>query len=263
MILIKKKYYYILIFTVLFLFQSTKILAASFLNRCPVSESSIFNSANNLYKEGKYEEAIEQYKKIENMRFESGNLFYNLGNCYFKTGRLGESILYYEKAKKLLPRDSDLKLNYEIAKSTVTGYVVPVRQPFFFRISNFLFQWLTVDELTIFISICFILCLVILLMRFFCPICYVYLKSVFVVLFVIFILACFSLFNKVSLIDKEAVILTAHAQIRFEPFKKANVFFEISQGSKVEVLQQKDKWVKIKRCDGKIGWVAEESLGFI
>ncbi|GAH77672.1 unnamed protein product, partial [marine sediment metagenome] len=75
------------------------------------SNDELFRKGNALYKEGKYEDAIEQYRKIIDGGILNGNLFYNLGNAYFRKGKIGYAILYYEKALKFLPRDRELNEN--------------------------------------------------------------------------------------------------------------------------------------------------------
>ena len=76
----------------------------------------IFYKANALYEEGKYDEAIEVYTGLIDQGLESGNLYYNIGNCYFKKGELGKAIVNYERANKLIPDDSDLKSNHDFAR---------------------------------------------------------------------------------------------------------------------------------------------------
>jgi len=56
---------------------------------------SLFVSANNLYKTNDFEAAIENYKKIESQDLVSAELYYNLGNCYYKLNKVGPSIYYY------------------------------------------------------------------------------------------------------------------------------------------------------------------------
>jgi len=77
---------------------------------------SLFVSANNLYKTNDFEAAIENYKKIESQDLVSAELYYNLGNCYYKLNKVGPSIYYYEKALKLNPLNEDVKKNLVFAK---------------------------------------------------------------------------------------------------------------------------------------------------
>jgi tetratricopeptide (TPR) repeat protein len=75
----------------------------------------LFKEANQCYQEGKFNEALEHYKKLENLGYQSGALYYNMGNTYYKLGAVGYAILYYEKAAKLIGNDEDLIANFEHA----------------------------------------------------------------------------------------------------------------------------------------------------
>ena len=62
---------------------------------------SLFYKANEKYQEGKYEDAIQLYQEIISEGYESPVLYYNLGNSFFRSNKLGKSRLFYEKALKL------------------------------------------------------------------------------------------------------------------------------------------------------------------
>ncbi len=70
-----------------------------------------FFEANRAYKSDQYREAAEGYLNLVEKGFKSGHLYYNLGNAYFRLGDLGKAILYYEKARLLIPRNDDLRFN--------------------------------------------------------------------------------------------------------------------------------------------------------
>ena len=79
------------------------------------SPDDLMKSANKFYQDGNYQLAVESYQKILGQGFESGALYYNLGNAYFKTGKLGYAIFSYEKGLKIDPNDEDLSYNLKIA----------------------------------------------------------------------------------------------------------------------------------------------------
>lgn len=253
--------FFILFFFLIIPLANTEAL--SVLNRCSVTESSIFTKANDFYRGGQYPQAIEEYKKIEKTGFESGNLYYNLGNCYFKTGHLGQAVLYYEKAAKLIPRDSDLKSNYALAKTKTSGYNVIPKQNFILKLSAFLFEGLTTDELTVIMSLLYMVCIGIFLLRVFRPALNLSLRPVLFIALVFFVFGVYSLAQKIKLDNKEVIVLFPQTKVRFEPFKKATVFFELSEGAKAAILQRKGNWVKITRSDGKTGWVLKDAIALI
>ncbi|NOX96750.1 MAG: hypothetical protein GXO98_01540 [Nitrospirae bacterium] len=65
-----------------------------------------------------YMQAILRFEKIVNEgNIRNGRLFYNIGNAYFRRGELGKAILYYKRAEKLIPADSNLRQNLKYARA--------------------------------------------------------------------------------------------------------------------------------------------------
>ncbi len=71
----------------------------------------IFFEANRAYKNQQFRKAIDTYQTLIADGFANGHIFYNLGNAYYRSGDLGRAILFYERARLLIPRDEDLKFN--------------------------------------------------------------------------------------------------------------------------------------------------------
>lgn len=78
---------------------------------------AVFARANAAYEDGDYDAAIETYGQLVAMGAEDRDLYYNLGNAYFKSGRLGYAVLYYERARQLAPRDEDIRSNLALTRS--------------------------------------------------------------------------------------------------------------------------------------------------
>ena len=109
---------------------------------------AIFYQANIYYQEGKFDAAIKSYEKLIDLGLESGNIYYNLGNSYFKKGELGLAVLNYERAKVLMPNDSDLRSNYDFALQAL-NLEPQLSGGWFERMVYRLFQAQTIDSLTI------------------------------------------------------------------------------------------------------------------
>ena len=92
-----------------------------------------FEQANQLYLQAKYPDAIAQYEKILQSGFESGELYFNLGNAYYKSGSIQKAILNYERARQLLPRDEDVQFNLQLANLQVVDKIDAVPRLFVFR----------------------------------------------------------------------------------------------------------------------------------
>lgn len=223
------------------------------------SHQKAFARANSFYEQGRYEEAIKEYEGILASGWESGNLYYNLGNCYFKKGKLGWAIFYYEKARRLLPQDKDLEANYEYAISLAEGRASSAKRGIFKMFSDFRDAF-SIDALTILVALFYYLVLISILVGLFWEKFKRRTFDLSFILAIFFVLGIFLLQQKVSLLGKEAIVIEKKVEARFEPLQKADIYFTLYEGTKVRLLSSKDNWWKIKRDDGKSGWVEKDKL---
>ena len=109
-----------------------------------------FSKANELYKKGQYTKAIELYLSIEKQNLQSDDLYFNLGNCYYKLNKVAPSVFYYEKALKLNPTHEDALVNIEFAKRMTIDIVEELPKTFLQRFSSNVIQKYTFDTWAIF-----------------------------------------------------------------------------------------------------------------
>lgn len=222
----------------------------------------LFYRGNDLYAEGKYSEAIEEYSRIVEEGYENGGLYYNLGNSYFKIGDIGRAILNYERAKRLIPRDADLESNYRHARSLVEGQTYTPNYNFVMRFIRNMFSQFTINEITLLLSIIFVIVTVILIAA-------VYIGPkrnliiTIAILGLVFVVGVIALNQKSGAIGKESVVVTESTEAKFEPFDRATTHFTLYEGMKVNKIIDKEDWYKIKRLDGKAGWIKKTSLEVI
>ena len=81
-----------------------------------LAQTEEFDSGNKFYENKDFESAARMYENIRSQGFESAELYFNLGNAYFKQGKLGEAILNYMRAQRLNPSDEDIRHNLEFAR---------------------------------------------------------------------------------------------------------------------------------------------------
>lgn len=79
--------------------------------------NALFDQATEAYNVGEYQKAIESYEKILENGEHSANLYYNMGNAYYKQNQIAPSIYYYEKALLLQPNDPEIENNLAYAKN--------------------------------------------------------------------------------------------------------------------------------------------------
>ncbi|MFH1799203.1 MAG: SH3 domain-containing protein [Candidatus Omnitrophota bacterium] len=220
-----------------------------------------FASANEYYKKAEYEKAIIEYKKVLDKGYESEPLYYNMGNTYYKIGKLGEAILNYERAECLMPRDADLASNYGFARASIKAGLIPEKKGIWsWRPLNLYVNNFSVNELCRIASGAYVLVILLFVTA------VVRGKSgprqlVAIVLLIIFaLLSAGSVYYKAARIKRAGVAITHDTEVLFGPFDSATKFFTLQEGMCVEILSEKDDWYKIRRVDGKVGWVKKPAV---
>jgi tetratricopeptide (TPR) repeat protein len=97
----------------------TERQGASKARRSQTTTTATFGQANERYTRGEYEKAAVAYEQLVDRGVESESLYYNLGNAYFRVGRLGPAVYNYERALRLDPNFEDARYNLRVAREVV------------------------------------------------------------------------------------------------------------------------------------------------
>ena len=224
----------------------------------------LFLEANNHYKNGAYKNAIAQYENIEKLGVTSSDLYFNLGNCYYKLNKVAPAIYHYEKALKINANHREAAENLTFAKRMTIDVIEALPKTIFQRFSENTFQKLSFERWAIIAVIAsFLVALFFLLYRFS--------KSSKKKLFyfnttilsaVLLIMSVFFAYSNLKTITKNrpAIIFATKTEIKNAPTTSGETVFELHEGTKVFVLDALDRWKKIKIADGKTGWIATDDL---
>ena len=113
------------------------------------SGTEVMTVANDLYEAGRYSEAADAYERLVDQGLESSDLFYNLGNAYFKSGDLGRAILNYRRADRLDPRDQDIQANLDQARDQTVDQLGAAGDALVVRFVRFAKSWVTLNEMAV------------------------------------------------------------------------------------------------------------------
>ncbi|MBU1086836.1 MAG: tetratricopeptide repeat protein [Candidatus Omnitrophica bacterium] len=221
---------------------------------------ALFYKANEFFQQGNYEQAERIYQEILASGLDSGSIYYNLGNAFFKQGQMGRAIVNYERAQRLLPRDSDVQANLQYALSLCNNSVVPLRHFWLISILKRIAKHLSLDAWTLILSGIYFFGL--LFFAGFMLSKKIALKKIAVCLSCCFILvSCLWLvkFQEIRM-GKKAIIIVPEIDSRFAPSKDAVVHFKTYEGASIDIIDQNNAWLRIKTPDGKIGWVPDTVL---
>lgn len=234
-------------------------MLSPFILSAQVNVENIFSQANELYNKGDYIEAINNYKEIIKNDLHSAELYYNLGNSYYKIDSIAPSIYYYEKAIQLNPNDSEIIDNLELANNSLVDEIDPITTPLiesiFNRVSNIFYF-----ETWGYISIFFSFLIVALFLSYYFANNSKLKRATFVLLCisVIFMLASLANGNNGynSYMNNEyAIIYSYETDLKTEPNFRSETLFMLHEGTKVQVTENYNNWIKIRLANGQIGYI--------
>jgi tetratricopeptide (TPR) repeat protein len=223
-----------------------------------------FEKGNDLYKTGKYEQAIDAYASVLKANQHSSALYFNLGNCYYKLNKVAPAIYSYEKALVLRPKDSEILNNLRFAqKRTIDEVKVIPKVGFAKLLRDFtgIYHYNTWAWIAVVLSISFLL---VFLGYYFSDTTVAKRIAFFVMfalIFVILIVISAAVFEK-SHYDNEkpAIVFAEMAEVRGEPQKASAVIFMLHEGTKVYVEEKVGSWKKVQLTDGTEGWIESNAI---
>lgn len=247
----------------LLIFAAFMVAGMFYSGRLTAQPDSLVIGANNSYNAEQYPDAIEKYRAVIDQGYVSPELFYNLGNSYFKLGRIPEAILYYEKALKLEPGNEDIRYNLQLANSRITDKIEPVPELFLRTWWKQLRDRLPVDSwawasIAGFLLVLFFTGIVVLsrssrLKRF------SFWTGVVILLFSILATTLASQSLKEITNQEEAIIFTPTVTVKSSPNKGSVDLFVIHEGTKVHITDKVEGWSEIRIADGNKGWVTDDT----
>ena len=218
--------------------------------------------AEGLYEQQKFDSALIVYNQLVAEGYESADLYYNIGNIYYKKMDIAHAILFYERAYLLDPNDSDIEYNLAFAHSQQTDKIDVIGEGVFQKMYKSLYRFFSL-KMWIFLSVfCFFLFLIGLLIFLFSRVI-LYKKigfflGIFCVLFSgISYSAASSRYSELT--NREyAIIMEPTVSIRTEPTYSSKVLVVLHGGVKLTILQERNGWYSIRLQDGKQGWIEQE-----
>jgi tetratricopeptide (TPR) repeat protein len=219
-----------------------------------------FFESNAQYKAGNYAEAATGYAQLVDAGFRSAPLYYNLGNALFKDGAVGGAVLNYERARRLSPRDPDVRANLQFARERIGAGddAMPLESPLWLRLLVPLAFRAGTTGLVVTTSVIYTLLMGVLGIQLFVPRARQLCGRAAIVTGVV--LALVASAAGLQLVEEHvrttAVVTRAGtASVRFEPSASGTVHFTLPEGAVVRELARRDGWRQVARGDGRRGWV--------
>ncbi len=227
--------------------------------------TQMYNEANALYRKGEFEAAAGRYTEVVSQGVRNGYVYFNLGNAYFKTGEIGQAILAYERALRLMPGDEDVLANLRFVnvlkedRNPDDDVNLPT------RLILSVYRHLSANVLAVLSSIC-------LLMMSAAAVFWLYStsrRSVWIGLLVLMglglsgsgTLLSYRVYSKAAVSD--AVVLADDVQGRSGPGDDYLLVFTVHEGTKVGIERVENRWYLVRLPNGIGGWVPGDTVGKI
>ena len=226
--------------------------------------TSLFDQGKELYKNGKYQQAINSWMQILDKGEDSAELYFNLGNAQYKLNHIGPSVYYYEKALQLSPNDEDIKNNLAFAENARIDSIEPLPKTVFSKWYKSIAGVFTFNgwaSLAVAFSISFV---ALFLLYYFS---YsekrkrlLFASSMFMGIFLVASLTMAFLTYGDFTKKQPAIIFASKIEVKTEPSMGSSVAFTLHEGTKVQISAQDGNWYRITLADGKDGWIPATDL---
>lgn len=242
--------------------KATVLLLLLFL---PLSGHAVTKAeADSAYIRGQYQQAIKDYEMLLKQGA-SADLYYNLGNAYYRSENITRAVLNYERALLLSPGDRDIRFNLQIARAKTIDKIVPESEMFFFTWYRSLVNLMSVDAWAWTALIALALLIVLLLVYLFSE--RIWLRKIgffggFVLLILFALSNLFAWQQKQDLLfRKGAIVISPSVTVKSTPAKNGTDLFNLHEGTKVSITDGTMKgWMGIRIADGKEGWIESNMI---
>ena len=231
----------------------------------PLGASAVTKAeADSAYVRGEYQLAITDYEALLKQGG-SAELYYNLGNAYYRTENITKAVLNYERALLLSPGDPDIRFNLQIARSKTIDKIVPESEMFFITWYHALVNLMSVDAWARMALISLALVIMLLLVYLFASRIWLRKVGFFggILLLIVFVLSnLFAWQQKQNLLFRKGAIVTASSvTVKSTPAKNGTDLFILHEGTKVNITDGSMRgWLEIRIADGKEGWIERNKL---
>ena len=223
--------------------------------------------ADSAYVRQQYQQAIADYEALLKKGV-SADIYYNLGNAYYRTENITRAVINYERALLLSPGDRDIRFNLQLARSKTIDKITPESEMFFVTWYRSLVNIMSVDGWAT-------MSLVSLALAIMLALCYLFTARVWMqktgffgafAMIVIFGLSnLFAWQQKDQLVNRTgAIVISPAAAVKSTPANGGTDLFIIHEGTKVEITDSSMKeWKEVRIADGKEGWIKTSMIEMI
>lgn len=220
--------------------------------------------ADSAYARQQYQQAIKCYERLLNGGV-NADIYYNLGNAYYRTDDFTHAVLNYERALLLNPGDKDIRLNLQLARSKTIDKITPESEMFFVTWYRSLTNLMSVDGWATTALVCLALAIALFLLYLFSDAIWRRKVGFFgsLLMIVLFVLSNVFAFQQNKILSERAgaIVMSGAAPVKSTPAVNGTDLFILHEGTRVDITEEfSHQWMKVRVADGKEGWIAAKDI---
>ena len=196
---------------------------------------------------------------------ESADIYYNLGNAYYRSKNYTRAIINYERALLLDPGDGDIRFNLDMARTKTIDRIVPQGEMFFVTWYRTIVNIFSIDTWAIIAIASFILMLALLLVYLLSDKTWVrksgfYSSLAMLIVFALSIIAAFQQKKQIE-VRNTVIVVSSAASVKSTPTENGTDLFVVHEGTRAHIIDDSMKdWKEVKLDDGKRGWLQNSQI---
>ena len=243
------------------------LLLATALNAAAQTPLQLMQRGNDAYAKGDFVAAAQAYNAVLDAGYESADLYYNLGNVYYRQEEYGLSILNYERALRLKPNFRDAKQNLDLADSKTEDQIAALPEIFLAQWAHSVVAWFSPTGW----RICTLILLALLgtaVVLFLLSRDYAWRKGALIggIVTLVFLLLCIACTISASVRynrHNQAIVTAPMAVVKSSPEENSIDKLVLHEGTKVNIEETLGEWHKIQIADGNNGWLQTDEVTII
>ncbi|MGR3320121.1 MAG: tetratricopeptide repeat protein [Candidatus Anammoxibacter sp.] len=224
-----------------------------------------------------FKKAADQYEELLKYGYINGQVYYNLANTYYRLGETGKAMLFYKKASKLLPRNSELRENIKLVKTEFEDKELTGKTPDIIKALIFWYFIFNLNEATVFTLSFYIVFIICILVFIFYKL--QWLRSIYIGFGVAMIVTGITLGTKIytEQVRTKGIVISHECNVRYGPGEEFEAKLLIHEGAEFIVKDEKDEWFKVyvfidvrqsseteeTTKELRIGWLPKDKVGII
>jgi len=222
----------------------------------------LYVKANASYENEDYEKAASLYENLIKADKVSAEVFYNLGNSYFKSKKIGKAIVNYKRALRLAPRDRDARGNLSLARSMTVDKIDRPDKGFLIKIILLPYATMNINHLTILVSLLYLAIVTLLAVSIF------FAAKRKVLFYTVWVFAAALIISSIFLAAKihgensikHAVVISEKVDVRSGPKEDYLLQFTLHEGAEVRLVKESQGWYEIDLSKDLRGWLPKDSV---